>query len=85
MGAVIVIFISCARSSAASAWRNLLHFVWLPWARDLLHRSQMVCRSSGCIRPPLILTVRRRAVMQLLLGADQRRKGGPRKSHRLAG
>ena len=31
MGAVIAIFISCARRSAASAWRNFLYFVWLSW------------------------------------------------------
>ena len=31
MGAVIAIFISCARCSTTSACRNFLYFVWLSW------------------------------------------------------
>ena len=54
---------SRARRSAASAWRNLLHLVWLPWARDLLHWSHMTFKSSGRMGAPRSLTVRRSAVM----------------------
>ena len=45
------------------AWRNLLHLVWLPWARDLLHWSHMTFKSSGRMGAPRSLTVRRRPVM----------------------
>ena len=54
---------SSMRRSTACAWRNLLHLVWLPWARDLLHWSQMTFKSSGRMGAPRSLTIRRRAVM----------------------
>ena len=66
---------SRARRTAASAWRNLLHLMWLPCARDLSHLSQIVCRSSACMGAPLIRTVRRRAVMLPPLWPVGRRVG----------
>lgn len=51
---VFVHTLSRARRSAASARRNLLHLVWLQWARDSLHWSRIAFKSSGRMGIPRI-------------------------------